>query len=550
MNNVVSEQLPQIAKDSRKTQILLVAITVATLLPFLNKAFHIDDPLFLWMAQQITKHPFDPYGLTVNWSTSPEPMWKVMQNPPLCSYYIAAIGSLIGWSELAMHLAFLIWPLMSILATFAIARRFCHEPFVTALLTLFTPVFLVSATNVMCDVMLLALWLCSIECWIAGLERKSWLLLTLSMSLAAAATLTKYFGISLVPLLAAYTLMHDRRFARYLALLVIPIVALVALELTTRAHYGVGLLSGAVFLSRKMATFRPPWFAQFLTGLAFTGGCLITMTFFQPLRRWRFWFVASICTIVFLLLFHFFVPFHPAWAVGQNSKLVRMEGGVFATVGAGILALTTADLVRHRDSSSLLLFLWILGTFSFATFFNWSITGRTILPMAPAVIILLMRWYEKHRSQQDRVLLRCACLVLAGAVSVTIAWADYRQANTARDACGEFQKRFQAESSTIWFESHWGFQYYMQQWGATALNAADSKITSGDLIIFPANNTSIIPLPMDKLGPVETVQFPTLPLVSTHGHGTGAAFYSSARGTLPWAIDRIPPETYYVATFR
>jgi hypothetical protein len=40
---------------SRKTQLLLAAITIATLLPFVNKAFHVDDPLFIWMAQQIAK---------------------------------------------------------------------------------------------------------------------------------------------------------------------------------------------------------------------------------------------------------------------------------------------------------------------------------------------------------------------------------------------------------------------------------------------------------------------------------------------------------------
>ena len=89
------------------------------------------------MAQQIAKHPFDPYGFSVNWSTFPEPMWKVMQNPPLCSYYIAAVASLIGWSEMALHLGFLIWPILSILATFAISRRFCREPLIAALLTLF-----------------------------------------------------------------------------------------------------------------------------------------------------------------------------------------------------------------------------------------------------------------------------------------------------------------------------------------------------------------------------------------------------------------------------
>jgi len=502
------------------------------------------------MAQQIAKHPLDPYGFSVNWSTLPEPMWKVMQNPPLCSYYIAAVGSIVGWSELAMHLTFLIWPIMSILATFAIARRFCREPFMAALITLFTPAFLVSATNVMCDVMLLALWLCSIECWIAGLERRRCLLLTLSAILAAAAALTKYFGISLVPLLAAYTIARDRRLARYLGLLVIPVSALVVFELVTKSRYGIGLVSGAIYLSRTMVKFRPWWFAQFLTGLGFTGGCLISAMFFLPRPHLRFWPVATIGIIVFLAFFYFFVPLHAVYALGQNTPLVQIEGGVFATIGAGVFALGIADLGRHRGASSLLLFLWLVGTLSFATFCNWSITGRTILPMAPGVAILLMRWRKTTISGPKPLFLRYARVFLAATVSLIITVADYRLAKAARDASHEFQTRFQAERGTVWFESHWGFQYYMQQWGAKALSVADSEVTSGDVIVFPSNSSSIIPLPMDRIFPPETVKFPTLPFVSTNGRGTGAAFYSSVRGPLPWAIDHVPSETYYVTKFR
>src|SRR5712691_2342736 len=215
-------------RNSRRTQLLLVLVTSSALAPFLNKAFHIDDPLFLWMAQQITKHPLDPYGFAVNWSISPEPMWQVMQNPPLCSYWIALVASVVGWGELALHLAFLIWPIMSILAVFTIARRFCREPVLAALLTLFTPAFLVSGTNIMCDLMLLALWLWSIECWIAGLDRQQWSLLAISAILASAAALTKYFGISVVPLLAVYTLVRDRHLAGRIILLAIPVVVIAA----------------------------------------------------------------------------------------------------------------------------------------------------------------------------------------------------------------------------------------------------------------------------------------------------------------------------------
>src|SRR5438128_8624280 len=149
--------------SSYKPQALLALIAAAALAPFLNKAFHIDDPLFLWMAQQIAKHPLDPYGFDVNWSSFTQPMSMVMQNPPLCSYYIAAIGAIFGWSEISLHAAFLFWATMSILGTFALAQRFCGlegraragaasqelrlpdksanaAPFQAALFTLFTPI--------------------------------------------------------------------------------------------------------------------------------------------------------------------------------------------------------------------------------------------------------------------------------------------------------------------------------------------------------------------------------------------------------------------------
>src|SRR5438067_2868398 len=236
-------------QSSFKPLALLALITAAALAPFLNKAFYVDDPLFVWMAQQIARHPLDPYGFDVNWSSFTQPMSAVMQNPPLCSYYIAAIGSIFGWSEISLHAAFLFWATMSILGTFALAQRFCRlegrapasrssqelrppdkranaAPFQAALLTLFTPIFLVSATSVMCDVMMLALWIWALEFWLAGLDRQqSWRLLV-SAILISAPTLTKYFGISLVPLLAVYTLARDRRFTVRLMVLLLPLAVL------------------------------------------------------------------------------------------------------------------------------------------------------------------------------------------------------------------------------------------------------------------------------------------------------------------------------------
>src|SRR5947209_19117400 len=84
------------------------AACVACLIPFTNKAFHIDDTLFIYAARQIQEDPINFYGFLVNWYGAERGMWWTMQNPPLASYYIAVASSLFGESEPALHLAFLL----------------------------------------------------------------------------------------------------------------------------------------------------------------------------------------------------------------------------------------------------------------------------------------------------------------------------------------------------------------------------------------------------------------------------------------------------------
>ena len=558
-------------RTPRKAQLFLLLITVAALAPFVNKPFHIDDPLFLWMAQQIAAHPLDPYGFQVNWMGVPEPMWHAMQNPPLCSYFIAAVASIFGWGEIALHSAFLIWAVAAIFGTFALAQRCCRHlklhsvgpaeltspdrkgsaaqphfilPFLVALLTLFAPVFLVSATNVMCDVMLLALYVWSIEVWMRGIEQQRWWLFALAMFLVSAAILTKYFGITLLPLLAVYTLMRERRCWRQLIWFCLPIAVVVAYDLLTKARYGHALFIGAASYSRDLAAkYKSPLAAQALMGLAFIGGCVFNVAFFVPTPSLRSLTGAAVTAAILVAGFYFLVPHKSIYSL--NRALTCVEGAVFATVGLSILSLGLLDLCRKRDAVSLLLWLWILGTFLFATFFNWSITARTILPLAPAVAILVLR------STQVGIPTFSFWRVVAGAIlALLLTSADFREAQVVRKVSDIFRQRFATEEGTVWFQSHWGFQYYVQQWGAYPLNVAHSEIVSGDVMLVPANNTGVVPISSDRVFPIEELTFASFPLITTHVAATGAGFYSSVRGPLPWAMDYVPPGTYYMARFR
>jgi 4-amino-4-deoxy-L-arabinose transferase-like glycosyltransferase len=539
---------------------LAVAAVIAALLPFLNKAFHIDDPLFLWMAQQISRHPADPYGFSVNWYVSAKPMFSIMQNPPLNAYYIALAARFLGWSELAMHGAFLVPAVAAVLGTFFLAQHLSGSPLLGALLMLFTPVFLVSATTVMCDVWLLALWVWSVHCWLRGLERHSYWLLLLASLLAAAAALTKYFGVSLVPLLAVYTVARERRLTSRLLFLLIPIAIIGTYEAMTKAKYDQGLFTNAMIY---------PWqgpvqagkqlSGQFLTGLSFTGGCLFPVLFYASLLKSRRVFISGIA-IFFALL-----PLVYLWVTrGLTSRndviAVTVEGALFATIGSGILTLAATDLFRQKTADSLLLSLWVLGTFFFATMMNWSITSRTILPMAPAVVILLIRQFKSSAAVAAAVTggrglpilpLRTAAatwwpLLPAALVSLLVTAADYKLADTARFASKSFQNRFRDEPGVVWFEGHWGFQYYMEHWKAKPLDRAERRIISGDVLIVPLSNSNVSPTPpVPTTGPPEQVNYPQS-LLATMSPAMRAGFYSSKWGSLPWVFSRIPPEQYLI----
>jgi hypothetical protein len=108
-----------------------------------------------------------------------------------------------------------------------------------------------------------------------------------------------------------------------------------------------------------------------------------------------------------------------------------------------------------------------------------------------------------------------------------------------------YQKRYTAEADNVRFLGHWGFQYYMQQWGAKAFDRSDPRITDGKVLVGPFGDPNVNQVSMGRVATRDESTFKTLPLISTSSLGTGASFYSSFGGPLPWVINQIPPERYF-----
>jgi len=206
----------------------------AALGPLLAKPFNIDDPLFVWLANQVLARPAAPFDFSVNWYGFVLPLWAFTGNPPGAGYFFAAAGGLFGWSEIGLHFAGLLAALAVILGTHRLAARWCAQPLLAAGVVLCMPVFLVSASTVMCDVLMLACWVWAVVFWVEGLERDSASKIFAAGLLVALALLTKYFGVALVPLLAVYGGMHQRKFGAWVFALLLPVAALGGYEWLTR----------------------------------------------------------------------------------------------------------------------------------------------------------------------------------------------------------------------------------------------------------------------------------------------------------------------------
>jgi len=529
---------------------VLTILTAACLLPFSGRAFHMDDTLFLKAAKQVLQHPFDPYGFNVLWYTTELPMWMVTKNPPLASYYAAVVGAVAGWSERALHLAFFLPALGVVFGTYVVARRLTRFPLIAALAALLTPGFVVSACGVMGDVLMLALWVFAVALWVDGLDPENPLYLLASALLIAAAALAKYFAASLIPLLLTYSLMRTRRFGRWALYLLLPVAVLVAYQYGTEALYGRGLLwDAAEYANLEREAHSVSRLATAVIGMSFLGGCTLTALATAPLLWTRKQVLAlmGVAACVGIAAGLKWMSLTPPGASITPAHWNLLSAGLalFVLCALSAIALAVVDFWRNRTADSLLLGLWVLGTFIFAGFLNWTINARSILPLIPAVGILIARRIETTKVPPRYVpALLAAAFAVSGIVSLWSAGADASWANSVRRAafiiCRENQ------NSTIWFEGHWGFQYYMEQAGARPIDVKHPQLHNGEIIVVPENNTNRFLIPPQMVASRDTLQVPLHAGMSTMSMSTGAAFYSSLWGPLPYAFGPALPEPYTI----
>ncbi len=546
-------------RPSRRGMAAAFVLPVVLLLPFLNRAHNIDDPMFVWMAQHIAEAPLDFFGSYVDRGNERVPMYEWNQNPPGYSYYLAPFGVLGGWREGALHFGAALFAGFAALGVYLLAHRLCPWPMLATALTVFTPGFLVSAGTVMCDVPMVALYVWTLHLWIRGLDLKKDRYLAGAMVCASLGTLLKYFAVTTVPLLLIYTLARRRRLDAHACWLLIPPAVAGLFLLAAQRVYGVNLLELAAetALDPEVRRTDSTLFRVLVTSV-FVGGCLAPMALYAryvlPARA-----LFAGAGVVALGLTPFFDGYSILQLLLGESEPYGAQSlahlGLMLGAGVLLLGLVGMDIAKRWGPEALLLALWVLGTLVFTVRVNHLINARVILPMVPAVAIVLVRQLaaraeDVHEHPPRRLLWP---LPVAALFSLWVMAGDYAVAENGKESAQRAVEAARGEDGDLYYSGLWGFQYYLQAGGARPLRVqpADTLdgqhkpiLQSGDLVVVSSDGRETWRVPPKGIEEVEIYSFQNRFGVATYHPVVEAGFYSHLSGLFPYFIGVMPPEEY------
>jgi len=535
-----------------KTQLdlaIIVVVAVVSLLPFLDKAFHVDDYSYLRSARQIVENPLKPYDFQINWRGTYEPAWKMMNKPPLVPYYLALGIRLFGESERALHATFLIFPAIAGVALYFIARRYVNSPIWPALMFVVCPASLVSSTNVMLDGPSLSLYLTAIALFLSAVDRRSESFFILSGIVAGMACLANYVCLSLLPLLAAYLMLcqHDLRSRLWYLLIPFTMFALWCLH-GWYWHGEIGILTAAGLHAggADQAYLYPSLIAL----MTFIGGCVFPLTVLAPfyVRRWgQLAFAVGSSALVGLVLLFF------GRSLTANRIPISAVGvlfGMLFSFGASTVAYEIVrHVVSHYNAGRALLSIWFGGIAMFLVFINWTVAARFILFLAPPALLVAVHALDIHiKSRRYAHGISVVAVVLSLTLSLALAQSDTRWANEQRTKTTEISLMITDRLHNVFFNCHWGLQYYFEKIGFRAFDMTEVAFRSGDYLITALTSAGM---------PVPDVLHSHLKVIKEFRYEAGlsfqlqnalssAGFYSHAYGPLPFTISSKHQETYYL----
>jgi hypothetical protein len=508
-----------------------LALAAAVLVPFLDKAFTIDDTVFLREAAHAVGDPLHPTAFEMVWSDAPARVAPT-SGPLMAWLLVPAI--LAGGSERVAHLGQVMMLALALLATVGLGIRLGLAPRGAAaagLVLAATPALLGMAGTAMADVPAMSLGVLGLErlvAWKQDRRKHQAILATILLGLAplARSHLVLVLGVGVLLVAGDFTDLASwrrHRWTVWIPLLAAPLITALVILVTRDPASGASGLVGTTSTTSS-------WNRVPANTVAFAGHWVLALPLALPwillrplpiIRRW--WTLLLGVALMTLLLYLSRRPQVPTqWFVAPIAGL-----------GFAVLWDTLADGWHRRDGTQVALGLWLLIALVATPYFQ--VPSKFLLASAPGAALLVAREASKQQRRAPLVLgLTCA---LGLGLGVAILRADAAFAGLGRSAAAALVAPQVASGRTVWFTGHWGFQWYAEKAGGRIVTLTPPYPAPGDLVVMSRNSEAGYNINMmivrnfrlRHIGQIEDRE-PGGRLMAN-----GAGFYSNGWGYLPWA---------------
>lgn len=508
---------------------------VATLLYAVDcdKAYSIDDSLFLTQAAQVLADPWQPLAGEVVWDYRVGRASELSPSGVAMAYLLAPVV-LLGAEEWLAHLLVTLLLMAAAIAVACITVRLGLEALEAAVATLLVvsmPTVLGMASTVMPDIAALTFGAWGVERALAFRTRRRLGAGVASAVLVGLAAHCRPHALLLALVVAAFTV--DDGWAggwrgvawRRAWPAVGGIVAFGLGILVTRDEHAAGgnLAAVAAFANLERV---PKNLVGFFAHLVFA----LPLTLPYLAVRWRRlpWGVVGAAVGLGLA------------ALWQFGRLRWWYAAGMAGLSVGVLADVMLEGLRRRDRLQLILGGWLLVALPVAIYVH--LPSKFLMISAPAVSLVVVRvageWRPGPRRGLWLVTWASSCLL-----GLAIVRADAADAESGRRAAEVLIRPRTERGEPVWYFGHWGYQFYAEQAGARPILPTPPYAAKGDVIVG-SGGAGHPWLKRYARRLLATSRLPRAPGGRVMGGAWGAGFYSDAWGYLPWSYGDEPLPTF------
>ncbi|MCG3205264.1 MAG: hypothetical protein KCHDKBKB_01983 [Elusimicrobia bacterium] len=528
-------------KSNARKRLLVFFVPLLLALPFLGRAYFVDDSYFVEIASWLKDQPTLPYHFRTDDAGLQNRGWEEngfvrMVNPLAHHYYLALLLKIFGEKEFFLRLGCVFLSCFSALFLFEFARRWTSFPLLTTLLILVTPAQWLTSYSLLIDSTMVFFSFGALYFFIKGTESGGVWRWLLSGLMAGLAILSKYPALFILPLMMVWLLFrwkYVKTDRGWILSFVVPILFLLGYSLWTAQLYGRPHILAAS--NRMVHVFGWPKVFSFF--VFFSGAILLPLLSWGVVSRT----IQGMSLLGVLLLSWGLSTPWGGFTAGQAFLLALWVLTSFIFIWA--ILKFRPQWIFPRDP---FLVLWVLGFIGMMLLVMDWVAVRYYCLVTPAVVMLMVRLLE---NKGTIVASKVLPLALGGLFLFTagLAVSDYQQAEPTRLVRSQLlSDGIKGGPRSFYLGDSFTMSYLKRDGWIPCF--PETVFQKGDLILAKEVTMPLVwfarkPLSLRR---VATYEYPSWWPLKVMDYKGSAGFYASVWGALPFTFSKGPWERFYV----